>query len=101
MSCFPKVRRSLPSARRGADDYGPADAARHRPSLLVRTRDPQIRPEVLPDPQALPTLARRMTDAEASVACAWLKAFLTEYEPELIDMARGRFARGAFAFPGG
>ena len=42
-----------------------------------------------------------MTDAEASVACAWLKAFLTEYESELVDMARGRFARGSFAFPDG
>ena len=42
-----------------------------------------------------------MTEADASVAVAWLKAFLTEYEPELIDMARGRLARGLFAFPGG
>ena len=42
-----------------------------------------------------------MTDAEASVAIAWLKAFLTEYESELIDVAQGRLALGAFAFPDG
>lgn len=42
-----------------------------------------------------------MTDAEASVACAWLRAFLSEYEPELIDIARGRLALGTFAFPDG
>ena len=42
-----------------------------------------------------------MTDAEASVAIAWLKAFLTEYESELTTIAQGRLALGSFAFPGG
>ena len=42
-----------------------------------------------------------MTQQEAEAALTWLRAFLDCYEPELLALARGRYALGCFLYPTG
>lgn len=42
-----------------------------------------------------------MTEAELDRAFIWLERFMQAYRPELIAMARGRFAEGVLRYPDG